>query len=40
VRQQLIRRLGLNMREAMKELFGLVQRLWGIYYIKNKATGN
>ena len=27
------------MREAMKELFGLVRRPWGVYYIKNKATG-
>jgi integrase len=27
------------MREPMKELFGLVRRPWGVYYIKNKATG-
>jgi len=27
------------MREAMKELFGLIKRPWGVYYIKNKTTG-
>ena len=27
------------MREAMKENFGLIKRPWGVYYIKNKTTG-
>jgi integrase len=27
------------MREAMKKLFGLIQRPWGVYYLKNKITG-
>jgi hypothetical protein len=27
------------MREAMKEQFGLIKRPWGVYYIKNKTTG-
>ena len=27
------------MREFMKQEFGLIRRLWGVYYLKNKATG-
>lgn len=27
------------MREAMKQQFGLIRRPWGIYYLKNKTTG-
>jgi integrase len=27
------------MSEAMKQQFGLIQRPWGVYYLKNKTTG-
>jgi hypothetical protein len=27
------------MREAMKLQFGLIRRPWGVYYLKNKTTG-
>lgn len=27
------------MREAMKQQFGLIKRPWGVYYLKNKMTG-
>ena len=27
------------MREAMKQQFGLIKRPWGVYYLKNKTTG-
>jgi hypothetical protein len=27
------------MSEAMKQQFGLIQRPWGVYYLKNKVTG-
>jgi integrase len=27
------------MREAMKQQFGLIRRPWGVYYLKNKITG-
>jgi site-specific recombinase XerD len=27
------------MREAMKQQFGLIKRPWGVYYLKNKVTG-
>src|SRR5580658_11175663 len=29
----------INMSEAMKQAFGLVQRPWGVFYLKNKTTG-
>ncbi len=28
-----------TMSEAMKQQFGLIQRPWGVYYLKNKTTG-
>src|SRR5262249_33009047 len=28
-----------TMREAMKQQFGLIKRPWGVYYLKNKTTG-
>ena len=28
------------MSEAMKQTFGLIKRPWGVYYLKNKTTGN
>ena len=28
-----------NMSEAMKQEFGLIKRPWGVYYLKNKTTG-
>jgi hypothetical protein len=28
-----------TMSEAMKQQFGLIQRPWGVYYLKNKVTG-
>src|SRR5664279_2319195 len=28
------------MSEAMKQQFGLIQRPWGVYYLKNKTTGD
>src|SRR3974377_2487678 len=28
-----------TMSEAMKNQFGLIQRPWGVYYLKNKVTG-
>jgi hypothetical protein len=28
------------MSEAMKQHFGLIERPWGVYYIKNKTTGD
>src|SRR6266446_740703 len=27
------------MNEAMKQRFGLIRRPWGVYYLKNKTTG-
>ena len=27
------------MSEAMKQRFGLIKRPWGVYYLKNKTTG-
>ena len=27
------------MSETMKQQFGLIQRPWGVYYLKNKTTG-
>src|SRR4051812_24631458 len=27
------------MNHAMKEQFGLIKRPWGVYYLKNKTTG-
>jgi len=27
------------MREAMKQQFGLIKRPWGVFYLKNKLTG-
>jgi hypothetical protein len=27
------------MSEAMKQQFGLIQRPWGVFYLKNKTTG-
>ncbi len=27
------------MRETMKQQFGLIQRPWGVFYLKNKITG-
>ncbi len=27
------------MNEAMKQEFGLIKRPWGVYYLKNKTTG-
>lgn len=27
------------MSETMKQQFGLIQRPWGVYYLKNKVTG-
>jgi hypothetical protein len=27
------------MREAMKQQFGLLKRPWGVFYLKNKVTG-
>jgi hypothetical protein len=27
------------MRESMKQTFGLIKRPWGVYYLKNKLTG-
>ena len=29
----------MTVREAMKQQFGLIQRPWGVYYLKNKLTG-
>src|SRR5882724_5737199 len=28
-----------TMNEAMKQRFGLIRRPWGVYYLKNKTTG-
>jgi hypothetical protein len=28
-----------TMSEAMKQQFGLIQRPWGVFYLKNKTTG-
>jgi hypothetical protein len=28
-----------TMSEAMQQQFGLIQRPWGVYYLKNKLTG-
>jgi hypothetical protein len=27
------------MSEAMKQQFGLIKRPWGVFYLKNKRTG-
>ena len=29
----------INMSEAMKQAFGLIRRPWGVFYLKNKITG-
>jgi hypothetical protein len=29
----------ITMSEAMKQTFGLVRRPWGVFYLKNKTTG-
>ena len=29
-----------TMRETMKQLYGLVRRPWGVFYLKNKITGS
>jgi hypothetical protein len=29
----------ITMSEAMKQTFGLVRRPWGVFYLKNKITG-
>jgi hypothetical protein len=27
------------MNDAMKQTFGLIKRPWGVYYLKNKSSG-
>ena len=29
----------INMSETMKQTFGLIRRPWGVFYLKNKITG-